>query len=50
MAGISGNVPAVASVAAAALLVVFGEWPIERWRQARIASPKKTLASAGAVG
>ena len=45
-----GIVPAVASVAAAALLVVFGEWPIERWRQARIASTKKTLASAGAVG
>ena len=45
-----GIVPAVASVAAAALLVVFGEWPIERWRQARVASAKKTFASPGAVG
>jgi peptidoglycan/LPS O-acetylase OafA/YrhL len=46
-----GIVPAVASVAAAALLVIFSEWPIERWRQARIASARKnTLASAGAAG
>jgi peptidoglycan/LPS O-acetylase OafA/YrhL len=33
-----GLVPAVASVAAAAALVIFVERPIERWRQARTAS------------
>ena len=31
-----GIVPAVASVAAAALLVIFVERPVERWRQSRI--------------
>jgi peptidoglycan/LPS O-acetylase OafA/YrhL len=32
-----GLVPAIASIAAAALLVVFVERPVERWRQSRIA-------------
>ena len=46
-----GIVPAVASVVAAALLVICSEWPIERWRQGRIAAARKNvLASAAAVG
>jgi peptidoglycan/LPS O-acetylase OafA/YrhL len=32
-----GLVPAIASIAAAALLVIFVERPVERWRQSRIA-------------
>lgn len=43
-----GIVPAAASVAAAVLLVIFVERPIERWRQARITSTRSTLAPAGA--
>ncbi|MBR1124572.1 acyltransferase [Bradyrhizobium lablabi] len=45
-----GIVPAVASVAAAALLVVYVERPIERWRQARITSTANAPVPAGAVG
>ena len=37
--------PAIASVAAAAALVIFVERPIERWRQARTASPGKPATS-----
>ncbi len=44
-----GLVPAIASVAAAALLVIFVERPVERWRQSRIVSAKADLpAVAGA--
>ena len=35
-----GLVPAAASIAAAALLVIFVERPVERWRQSRIGSAK----------
>jgi peptidoglycan/LPS O-acetylase OafA/YrhL len=35
-----GLVPAIASIAAAALLVIFVERPVERWRQSRIAPAK----------
>jgi peptidoglycan/LPS O-acetylase OafA/YrhL len=35
-----GLVPAIASIAAAALLVIFVERPVERWRQSRITPAK----------
>jgi peptidoglycan/LPS O-acetylase OafA/YrhL len=41
-----GIVPAIASVAAAALLVVFVERPVERWRQSRIAPANRDKTSA----
>lgn len=40
-----GIVPAIASVAAAVALVIFVERPIERWRQARTASPENPATS-----
>jgi peptidoglycan/LPS O-acetylase OafA/YrhL len=40
-----GIVPALASVVAAAALVIFVEWPVERWRQARLASVRTTVPS-----
>lgn len=43
-----GIVPAIASIAVAALLVIFIERPIERWRQARIKPTAKAMAAAGA--
>jgi peptidoglycan/LPS O-acetylase OafA/YrhL len=44
-----GIVPAIASVAVAALLVVFVERPVERWRQSRIAPTKAGLPTAGEI-
>jgi peptidoglycan/LPS O-acetylase OafA/YrhL len=44
-----GIVPAIASIAAAALLVIFVERPVERWRQSRIAPAKVGPTAAGEV-
>jgi peptidoglycan/LPS O-acetylase OafA/YrhL len=44
-----GIVPAIASVAAAALLVIFVERPVERWRQSRIGPAKAGAAAAAEV-
>jgi peptidoglycan/LPS O-acetylase OafA/YrhL len=44
-----GLVPAIASIAAAALLVIFVERPIERWRQSRIGPAKAGVPAAGVV-
>jgi peptidoglycan/LPS O-acetylase OafA/YrhL len=44
-----GIVPAIASVAAAALLVIFVERPVERWRQSRIVPAKAGPPAAGEV-
>jgi peptidoglycan/LPS O-acetylase OafA/YrhL len=44
-----GLVPAIASVAAAALLVIFVERPVERWRQSRIVSAKADLPAVAGV-
>jgi peptidoglycan/LPS O-acetylase OafA/YrhL len=44
-----GIVPAIASVAAAVLLVIFVERPVERWRQSRITPAKAGQRSAGEV-
>jgi peptidoglycan/LPS O-acetylase OafA/YrhL len=44
-----GIVPAIASVVAAALLVIFVERPVERWRQSRIEPAKAGLPAAGEV-
>jgi peptidoglycan/LPS O-acetylase OafA/YrhL len=38
-----GLAPAIVSVAAAALLVIFVERPVERWRQSRMMSAKAGL-------
>lgn len=45
-----GLVPAIASVAAAALLVIFIERPVERWRQSRIRSAKPGRPAVAQVG
>lgn len=45
-----GIVPAIASVVAAALLVIFVERPVERWRQSRIEPAKAGLPTAGELG
>ena len=42
-----GLVPAIASVAAAALLVIFVERPVERWRQSRIGPRPAAAGEAG---
>jgi peptidoglycan/LPS O-acetylase OafA/YrhL len=47
--GYPGLVPALASIAAAAGLVIYVERPIERWRQARIGSGRNTLISRSVV-
>ena len=44
-----GIIPAIASVAAAALLVIFVERPVERWRQSRIVPAKAGAPAAGEV-
>jgi peptidoglycan/LPS O-acetylase OafA/YrhL len=44
-----GLVPAIASIAAAALLVIFVERPVERWRQSRIAPAKAGPPAPGEV-
>jgi peptidoglycan/LPS O-acetylase OafA/YrhL len=44
-----GLVPALASILAAAGLVIYVERPIERWRQARITSGRNTFLSRSAV-
>jgi peptidoglycan/LPS O-acetylase OafA/YrhL len=44
-----GIVPAIASVAAAALLVILLERPVERWRQSRLAPAKAGVPAAGEV-
>jgi peptidoglycan/LPS O-acetylase OafA/YrhL len=44
-----GILPAIASIAAAALLVIFVERPVERWRQSRIALAKAGPPAAGEV-
>jgi peptidoglycan/LPS O-acetylase OafA/YrhL len=44
-----GLVPALASIVAAAGLVIYVERPIERWRQARIRSGRNTFISRGVV-
>jgi peptidoglycan/LPS O-acetylase OafA/YrhL len=44
-----GLVPALASIVAAACLVIYVERPIERWRQARITSGRNAFISRSAV-
>jgi peptidoglycan/LPS O-acetylase OafA/YrhL len=44
-----GIVPAIASITAAALLVIFVERPVERWRQSRIGPAKAGAPVAGEV-
>jgi peptidoglycan/LPS O-acetylase OafA/YrhL len=44
-----GIVPAIASVAVAALLVIFVERPVERWRRSRIGPAKIGVPAAGEV-
>jgi peptidoglycan/LPS O-acetylase OafA/YrhL len=45
-----GIVPAIASVAAAVLLVIFVERPVERWRQSRITPARAAERTAGEAG